>query len=121
MTTLQQSLTYAGANLAQIEDEFPAFQRVRADFVFPIYTYTIGADSGLATRQFIRNQALGSQLNISDTAYRQDVPTALITDTSAHAFLYYYNAQLRTGRQQPLSLQKLLDGLALAIDLNING
>ena len=119
MTTLQNTLTYAGANLAQIENEFPAFKRVQADFLFPIYTYATGDESGLVTRRFSKNQVLVSQLAISDTTYRQDVPVAFITDTSARAFLYYYNAQLRAG-QQPLSLQKVLDGLALNIALSLN-
>ncbi|MGI4870858.1 MAG: papain-like cysteine protease family protein [Janthinobacterium lividum] len=119
MAALRETLRYVGANLAQLEDEFPAFRQVQAAFTVPAYHYARPSNAA-PTRSLIRQEVLTTSFSVSEAAYRRDMPPALLIGDEPLAFLVYYTIQLRANQQTPPSLRSVLDGLTLAIELNLN-
>lgn len=121
MASLHRSLTYAGSNLSQIESDFPDFKQVKTEFLLPLYNYTPPGNDKPASRAAAGFQALPQTLQLSGTAYQQDIALDLLTGNNMVGFVYYWIMQFNNSQQVPLDLQKLVDNLALGIDVKMNG
>lgn len=121
MTSLQSTLTYAGANLALIESDFPSFKQVEANFVFPVYQFTREQDSTTVVRSYDRDETISAKFLLTDTSYLETVEPILVTGDQPLVFLAGYTDILGFGRQAPPDLQKLTSALSLGIDVRING